>query len=324
MKTYYVKDLQKGLVLSNETFAVKSMESAQTKDGKTYYKIALIDKTGEIKGQVWNDKLPNIEKGAFSAGKVVMISGTVEDYRGILQLNIFSAVRVDEAQLDEYMEASDFNLDELWESLQKYISAIKTPELKALIDKIFADPDISRKFRIHPAAEYVHHSFQGGLLEHTVEMLDLAQPLKKYYPEANFDLINAAIVLHDIGKLYELEPVGVVVQRTVEGHLVGHLVKSYQIVHDFGKNIVPAKLLLQLEHIVLAHHGQLDYGSPVVPATIEAMIVHMIDDTSCKVRIFQRLIRKAAGNESEFTEWDKLLGTRVYLGGQDELTPELI
>lgn len=317
MKTYYVKDLQKGLVLSNETFAVKSCESALTKDGKQYFKVTLIDKTGEIKGNVWNDKIPNVEKGAFTAGKVVMISGTIEDYRGVLQLNVFSASKVDEAQLDEFMEASDFNLDDLWNDLQKYIAEIKTPEIKKLLDNVFADKDINRKFRIHPAAEYVHHSFQGGLIEHTVEMLDLAQPMRKYYPEADFDLINAGIILHDIGKLTELEPAGVVVQRTTAGHLIGHLIQSYQLVHDFGKDILTEKQLMQLEHIVLAHHGQLDYGSPVAPATIEAIIVTSVDQTSSKVRIFQKVIRKATGTEGDFSEWDRILGTKVYLGNQD-------
>lgn len=317
MKTYYVKDLQKGLVLSNETFAVKSSESALTKDGKQFYKIILLDKTGEIKGQIWNDKIPNVEKGCLVAGKVIMISGTVEDYRGSLQLNVFSATKVNEAQLDEYMEASDFDLTQLWDELNTYINNIDCVEIKQLLVSIFADEEISRKFKIHPAAEYVHHSFQGGLLEHVVEMLDIAQPLRKYYPEANFDLVTAGIILHDIGKLYELEPTGVVVQRTAEGHLIGHLVKSFQFVHDKATGKLSEKLLMQLEHIILAHHGELAYGSPVLPATIEAMIVNSVDYTSSKVRIFQKLIRKNSGSESEFSDWDKIVGTRVYLNNQD-------
>lgn len=317
MKTYYVKDLQKGLVLSNETFAVKSTESALTKDGKQYFKIVLIDKTGEIKGQVWNDKIPNIEKGSLVAGKVVMISGTVEDYRGSLQLNLFSVTKVNEAQLDEYMEASDFDLNQLWEELNGYVENVTTPEIKDLLKSVFADDEITRKFKIHPAAEYVHHSFQGGLLEHVVEMLDLAQPLRKYYPEANFDLVTAGIIFHDIGKLFELEPTGVVVQRTAEGHLIGHLVKSYQYIHEKAVGKMSEKLLMQLEHIILAHHGELAYGSPVVPATIEAMIVNSVDYTSSKVRIFQKLIRKNSGSESEFSDWDKIVGTKIYLGNQE-------
>jgi 3'-5' exoribonuclease len=121
MKTFYVKDLEKGLVLTNETFAVKMAESALTKDGKTYYKLILIDKTGEIKGQIWPDRMVNVEKGSLTPGKVVMISGTVEEYRGALQLNVFTMAHVDESKLDEYMEASDFDLNELWAELQKYI-----------------------------------------------------------------------------------------------------------------------------------------------------------------------------------------------------------
>jgi len=315
MKTYYVKDLQKGLVLTNESFAVKSVESAQTKDKKAYYKLILIDKTGDVKGQIWSDNFANIQKPALIPGNVIMINGTVDEYKGSLQINILTASKLDDNLLDEYMEASDFDLDELWEDLQKHIDSVKDPQLSEFLKKLFTDKEIARRYKTYPAAEYVHHAFQGGLLEHVVEMLDLAQPLKKYYPEANYDFITAGIIMHDIGKLYELEPVGVVVQRTTEGYLEGHLVKSFEILLEKGKGILNESNMLLLKHIILAHHGFLEFGSPVLPATIEAVIVSYLDQLSTKARIFQKLIRKNMGNDQLFTEWDKLIGTRIYLGG---------
>jgi 3'-5' exoribonuclease len=315
MKTYYVKDLQKGLVLTNESFAVKSVESAQTKDKKAYYKLILIDKTGEVKGQIWSDNFANIQKPALIPGNVIMINGTVDEYKGSLQINILTASKLDDNLLDEYMEASDFDLDELWEDLQKHIDSVKDPQISEFLKKLFTDKEISRRYKTYPAAEYVHHAFQGGLLEHVVEMLDLAQPLKKYYPEANYDFITAGIIMHDIGKLYELEPIGVVVQRTTEGYLEGHLVKSFEILLGKGRGILNEANMLLLKHIILAHHGFLEFGSPVLPATIEAVIVSYLDQLSTKARIFQKLIRKNMGNDQLFTEWDKLIGTRIYLGG---------
>lgn len=314
MKTYFVKDLEKGLVLTNETFAVKLAEQGTTKDGKPFYKVILIDKTGEIKAQIWADKIPNVEKGALVPGKVIAISGMVEDFKGTLQINIFAGSKVNETALDEYMEASDFDLDELWQDLLNHIAGVSQPDLRAFLDKIFADKDIATKYKVYPAAEFVHHSFQGGLLEHVVEMLDLAMPLAKYYPEANMDMVRTGIILHDIGKLFELEPAGVVVQRTKEGYLLGHLIKSYEFLLDYGKGVLEPESMIQLKHIILSHHGSLEYGSPVVPATIEASIVTDVDQLSSKTRIFQKLMRKAEGNGADFTEWDKIVGTRVYLG----------
>ncbi len=317
MKTYYVKDLEKGLVLNNESFAVKLVESAQTKDGKPFFKLILADKTGEIKAQIWADNIPNIEKSALIAGNVILINAMVEDYRGVLQLNILKASKIDETLLSEYMEASDFELDDLLEQLKKHVTSIKDKNIQKFLESIIADENMGPKLKTYPAAEYVHHAFQGGLLEHTVEMLDLAMPLKKYYKEANFDYIIAGIVLHDLGKLFELEPVGVTIQRTREGYLVGHLVKSYEILLERGPKYLNQEQILNLKHIILSHHGYLEFGSPVVPATIEAIIVSYVDQLSSKARIFQKIIRKNSESDSEFAEFDRTIGVKVYLGDRN-------
>jgi 3'-5' exoribonuclease len=273
----------------------------------------MMDKTGEIKGQIWSDRLKRIDKKCLKAGNVILIDAIIEDYRGNLQMNVFNAKLVDDVKLSEYMEASDFNIDDLWTELNTFIDAIKNSEIKKFLKKLFEDEEIVRKYKTFPAAEFVHHSFRGGLLEHVVEMLNCAEPLKRFYPEADYDLITAGIILHDIGKLYELEPVGVSVQRTVEGHLIGHLIKSYEIVLQNGANLSPT-ILTNLKHIILAHHGVLEFGSPVLPATIEAVIVSYLDQLSSQTRIYQKLIRRNAANTQDFAEYDKIIGTRVYLG----------
>ena len=320
MKTYYVKDLQKGLVINNESFAVKLSETGTTKDGKAYYKLLLIDKTGEIKAQVWNDKIPNVEKGCLKPGNIVMINGTVEDYRGVLQLNVFGASRVSESKVSDYMEASDFDIDELWTDLNNHISSIKSPDIQTLMAKTLADADLVRKFRTYPAAEYVHHDFQGGLLEHVVEMMDTVQPLRRFYPEANFDLVIVGIFFHDIGKLWELEPVGVTIERTNEGYLMGHLVKSFEVFSQLASGTLKPETMLSIQHIILAHHGSKDFGSPVVPASIEAAIVFGVDYLSTKIRIFQKVLRKNTENEGFFSETDKFIGGKVFLGDFKNVT----
>jgi 3'-5' exoribonuclease len=312
MKSIYVTDITKGMTLNGETFAVQEVTLAETKDGKPYYRINLIDKTGSISGQIWSDNIINVDKKALNTGNVISISATVEEYKGNLQLNILGASRVDESSLAEYMEASDFDLEELWQILKTHIDNIANIEIKSFLHKIFADENFRLKFRAHPAAEYVHHSFQGGLLEHVTEMLEMMIPLKKFYKEANFDLVTAGIILHDIGKLDELTINGTVVQRTKEGYLVGHLVKSYEFLLTHGKDSLSEEIMVNLKHIILSHHGLLEFGSPVLPATIEAAVVHALDEASSKVRIFQKILRKNINNKEDFAQWDNILKTRVY------------
>ena len=315
MKTIYVVDLAPSMNITNEGFAIKSVELSQTKDNKPFYKLVLMDKTGEIKGQIWSDSLKRIEKKTLKAGNVVLIDAIVEDYRGTLQMNVFNAQMVDETSLSEYMEASDFKIDDLWEEFVKFIDSIKSPVLKGFLHKLFNDEETARKYKTYPAAEFVHHSFRGGLLEHVVEMLNCSVPLKRFYPEANFDFVTAGIILHDIGKLFELEPVGVSVQRTTEGYLIGHLVKSYEVVLQKGTDL-DDNTRLNLRHIILSHHGLLEFGSPVLPATIEAVIVSYLDQLSSQTRIYQKVIRKNSANTQDFAEYDKIIGAKVYLGNK--------
>lgn len=314
MKEVYVKDLSKGMTLDGETFAVKELNKLETKNGKPYYKVSLIDKTGDITGQIWSDNIPNVEKGSLTPGNVVIIDAIVEEYRGAAQLNISRVNKVDETALDEFIEASDFDLDELWGMLEEHITSVEDSEIKDFLVSIFADKEIAAKYKTRPAAEYVHHSFHGGLLEHVVEMLELAKSMRMFYKEVNYDYVIAGIILHDIGKLFELDIEGTVVQRTTEGYLIGHLVKSYEFLYEHGKDKLSDEHILNLKHIILSHHGVLEYGSPVVPATIEASMVNAVDEASTKVRIFQKILRKNENSSELFAPWDNILKTRVYRG----------
>jgi len=318
MKTYYISDLQKGMSLLGETFAIREVQLTETKAKKPYYRVSLIDKTGSISGNIWGDNFSNIEKSALKTGKVVVIDATVEEYKGSLMLNITRTNTVSEATLDEYIEGSDFDLDELFTQLTGYIEKIEDKKLKEYLEHIFSDKDFANKFKTMPAAEYVHHSFRGGLLEHVVEMLGLMQPLRTYYPEADFDLVTAGVILHDIGKLVELNVVDTVVQRSPKGHLLGHIALGLEFLcKDIDKYLTDEKSML-LKHIILSHHGSLEFGSPVVPSTIEASIVSQLDSTSSQVRIVQKVLRKSKNREDNFSEWDKILQTKVYQSRQTE------
>jgi 3'-5' exoribonuclease len=318
MKTYYTSDLQKGMSLSGETFAVKEVQLTETKAKKPYYRVTLIDKTGSISGNIWGDKFSQVEKSSLKVGKVVVIDAVVEEFKGALTLNIDRVNGVSEAVLDEYVEGSDFDLDELMKTLDKFIEEISDPKIKKYLLSIFGDEEFRARYKIHPAAEYVHHSFRGGLLEHVVEMLELSNSLKKYYPEANYDIVTMGIILHDVGKLDELSVEGTVVQRTPRGYLIGHIALGLEYVENSAKEILKEEQLMLLKHIILSHHGTLEFGSPVVPSTIEAAIVSELDSSSSQVRIFQKVVRKSKNREDNFSDWDNILRTKVYQSKQND------
>jgi len=312
MKELYIADLRQGMTVTNETFAVQDANQQTTRSGKPYYRLTLRDKTGSIKGQIWSDQFANIDKKALKPGKVIMLDASVEEFKGALQLNVIKVTAVDETALEEFVEASDFDSDEMWERFQKHLDSIESESVRKFLDSFFADEETARKYRVAPAAEEIHHSFRGGLLEHVLEMLDLAEVFKTYYPEPNYDVVKAGIMLHDIGKLHELETTGTVVQRTKKGMMLGHIPMGYNLVEEHGKGVLTEEELLNIGHVILSHHGLLEYGSPVKPVTIEASIVSEVDNASSKVRIFQKVLRRSAGTDGEFTEYDRILGTRIY------------
>lgn len=312
MKTYYTSDLQKGMSLKGETFAIQDVQLTETKSKKPYYRVTLIDKTGAISGNIWGDSFSQVEKAALKAGKVIVIDALVEEYKGSLILRIDRVNSVSEATLDEYIEGSDFDLDELFSNLLQYIKQIKDKDIKAYLESLFEDKEFIDKFKTMPAAEYVHHSFRGGLMEHVVEMLDMMKAMEKFYPEADYDLVTAGIILHDIGKLKELKVVDTVVQRSTNGYLLGHIALGLDFVINTSAKFLDEEKQMLLKHIILSHHGQLEFGSPILPATLEAAIVSVLDSASSQVRIFQKVIRKNKTREDNFSEWDNILRTKVY------------
>lgn len=318
MKTYYTSDLQKGMSLNGETFAVKEVQLTETKAKKPYYRVTLIDKTGSISGNIWGDKFSQIEKSSLKVGKVVVIDAVVEEFKGALTLNIERVNGVSEAVLDEYVEGSDFDLDELMGILDEFIDEISDTKIKKYLQSLFQDDEFRSKYKIHPAAEYVHHSFRGGLLEHVLEMLELSKSLKKYYPEANYDIVTLGIILHDVGKLDELSVEGTVVQRTPKGYLLGHIALGLEFIEKTASEKLDEEQLMLLKHIILSHHGSLEFGSPVLPSTIEASIVSELDSSSSQVRIFQKIVRKSKNREDNFSDWDNILRTKVYQSKQND------
>ncbi|MGI6398567.1 MAG: HD domain-containing protein [Desulfomonilia bacterium] len=203
--------------------------------------------------------------------------------------------------------------------LDTHVAGIGSVHLRRLIDEIFAcrgsQRGISQKA---PAAKGIHHSYLGGLLEHTLSILRLIQCIFPLYQHLgiNRDLLVAGALLHDVGKIYEYS-FNRFIDMTPMGRLIGHIYLSANMADQAISRIpgFPDELRLQLLHMILGHHGQLEFGSPKLPMTREALLLHMLDDLDAKITGFSSII-EATPEEEEFSSfssiYNRFLYTRVY------------
>ncbi len=295
-----------------QVFYCKSKYTKTTKKGDAYHDIIVQDKTGVMDGKIWKcEILPNI--GDFEAGDFIFASGFVDSFDNNLQLNI-SSVRV--AEPGEYKDEDFFpvttkDIDKLYDTLLDYIKMIRNPQMKALLEHFFVkDEEFIQQFKKHTAAESIHHGFIGGLLEHTVSVTRICNVFSSMYPEINRDLLLAAAMLHDIGKLREIAyfPLN---NYTDEGQLLGHIYMGCEMVREKIKDIpdFPEKTELELCHCILAHHGELEYGSPKKPALFEAVALNHADNADAKLESFREAITSTTSNE--WLPYNKVFGSGI-------------
>lgn len=317
MKNTFVKDIKPSLILAGESFVINDIKTLQDKNERPYYDLELGDKTGKIKAKIWSDNIPQVEKQALQSGRVVSIDAKVEEFRGAMQLNILKLIGVDETKMEDFLESSMFPADEMWEELmQKIEEHVSDKHLNQLLHSIFADAEIAKKYKYWRAANSFHHDFRSGLLQHVLEMIAAAEGLERFYPQANFSLVYTGIILHDIGKLEEIDSSGMVPRYTTKGNLIGHVVLGMELVDSFMSADMPEKLRLHLKHIILSHQGELQYASPSVPATLEAMIVYRLDGVSSDARKMDKGMGEP-GDEYGISQYNKWLDRWLWVGSRD-------
>ncbi|MBD3363229.1 HD domain-containing protein [Candidatus Dojkabacteria bacterium] len=313
MSKLFTIDLTNNQMISDEPFLIFDSKKNITKSGSEYYKLEIGDKTGRITAMIWEDSIPNCNETELKEGNIVNIWGKVEEYKGAKQIKILSTKPAENYKESDFISASKRNPKKMWEEFIDHVASIRDKNIKSLIKKIFEDEKIKTKFKNFPAAERIHHAYKHGLLEHVLEMLDMAEPICNFYPEADKSLVKAGIILHDIGKIIELEDNTISYLRTIEGNLIGHLILGYELVLKYLDTDFPEFLKIKLKHIILSHHGEQEFGSPVKPMIIEAIIVSQVDNLSSKTRQYQRILDENAQEQGEFSSRDPFLGTKVYL-----------
>lgn len=278
-------------------YLCKTKRSAETRNGKPYDNLTLQDKTGTLDGKVWDPNSGGIAD--YDEMDFIEVFGEVVSYNNSLQLNIKQLRKPyeDEYNVADYMPTSEKSVDSMYQELLSYIKKVDNKYLRQLLEYYFVkDEAFMKTFKGHSAAKSVHHSFAGGLLEHTLSIVKMCEYYVNAYPLLSKDLLFTAAIFHDIGKTKELSgfPEN---DYTDDGQLLGHIVMGVEMISEGVRHIegFPPKIASELKHCVVAHHGELEYGSPKKPALAEAVALHYADATDAKLQTLTEIFKDKDG-----------------------------
>lgn len=297
-------------------YCVEAKQLLLTKDEKPYLRLKLANASGSIEGRIWDDAeriAARIDEGGY-----VGVRATIQSFRNQRQLRIdeIRAVRVAPDELELFLPAGDLDLPALDAALDELIDSVTDASLRhLLLELVGRETETGRAFRRAPAAKRNHHAYIGGLLEHTVSITRLADDLARHYgPIVDRDLLITGAILHDIGKIEEIAVTGGF-PYTDAGKLLGHILLGLEIVRDAARRIedLDDRRLLLVLHLIASHQGKYEWQSPRIPHTLEALILHFIDDLDAKVNQAAALVRSV---ESGWTPYDGNFG-REFLRHSD-------
>jgi 3'-5' exoribonuclease len=288
---------------------IKGSTKALASNGKPFLTLILSDKTGEIEAKLWD--VSEEDERKFSEGKTVKVQGDIQNYRGRSQLkirNIRATTDADSITPADLIQTAPISQDEMMQKITQYIFEMRNPNIQRITRHLIKK--YQDDFLTYPAATKNHHEFYSGLAYHVVSMLDLAKSIADLYPSLDRDLLYAGVLLHDLGKVFELSgPISTV--YTIEGNLLGHI---SIMVNEIGKAAdeldIKTEEILVLQHLVLAHHGKAEWGSPKPPLVREAEVLHYIDNLDAKINMMDRALEKT--KPGEFTEKVFALDNRSF------------
>ena len=281
---YYLKDYREGQKLVG-TYLCKTKQVLKTKAGKTYYSLTLQDKTAIVDAKIWE---LNNGIASFEAMDYIFCEGLVTSFQGNIQMNISRLRKSEEGEYDpaDYIPTTNRDVKQMMGEVLAYVKR-------------------------HSAAKSVHHSFMGGLLEHTLSVTNICNYFANAYPKLHRDLLITAALFHDMGKIDEISsfPRN---DYTDEGQLAGHIfIGAHKLMDAISTiNGFPKRLANELIHCILAHHGKLEFGSPKVPSLLEAMALHLADNADAKLQTLTEVFEQA-GDNMEWLGYNRMFETNL-------------
>lgn len=303
-------------------YSLYNPQIGTTRQGKPYLKCILRDATGEVNARLWTFEpaaFPELERAGF-----VWVAGSTEMFNGSLQFKLdqIKAVEVNEDEMAALLPTTSKDIDTMVCEVQRLLRSLSHPAMVALAEAYLADEELMARFRKAPAAMNLHHAWIGGLLEHTLQLMKLAEQMLPLYPQLNRDLVLMGLFLHDLGKTAELTwEKGF--DYTADGNLIGHVVrgaiwlqfKAAVAAKNSGHKL-PTDALRVLQHIIISHHGLPEFGAAKLPSTPEAIFISQLDNLDAKTQMALTCARPdpppTVNCAAEFTDKVWALDTRLY------------
>lgn len=320
MSRQFIEELKDGDTIE-EVFLLADKQLRANRNANLYLLTQLRDRTGTVSGLMWN--VTEETCADFDAGDYVKVRGKVQVYQGGLQAILTRVDRVDSAGLNaedfEFQPPQDVN--SLFDRMRELLLAIDDEAIRSLMECFLIDETIVQKLLRTGAGVKAHHAYPGGLVEHICNMLEVAERIRDLYPAVDFNLVQAGIFLHDLGKIREMDFENAFVY-TDEGQLLGHMSIAVEMVTEKIAQVermmnepFPRELELRIKHMILSHHGSYAHGSSRLPMTPEAVVLHQIDNLDAKVYEFVQTIADDPNGESHWTPYMPRMERKLFKGG---------
>ncbi len=302
----------------DQPFMFANKQLGTTTSNKLYIKADCTDATGLIHVRQWNANREGYE--SLRCPGYVNVRGRIEMYQGHLQMvadAITPITDLSKVDLSELLKHTKKNVPDMLARVKEIVGGIQDKQLKALVGAYLNDAELMKKFCIAPAAVGMHHAWIGGLLEHTLSVLELANVICPRYPDIDSDLVFAGLFLHDLGKTAELS-YACGFDYTDAGRLVGHIVtgaiwldaKAKEVAATLGEPL-RQDLVMVLQHIILSHHGEPEFGAAVMPKTPEAVLVNLIDNLDAKTQMAIDAVA-APSEDQNWTEFHRAFNSKLF------------
>ncbi len=289
-KQNHIKNLR-GLDEVNDIFVVNSKTPIQEYVKGYRFELRIGDSSGEMTLKFWGDANKEFVESIYNSIKkddIIYVKGLIKEFNNKLDISINDPENMRVCKDEEY-DLSDFilttkrDVEEMFNEIKEVIQNIQNPTLRKILDVFFSDEVFVKEFKTSPAAVYMHHGWIGGLLEHTLNVVNICQKISEVHKEMGKDLLLTGAILHDIGKIKEFELISTI-KRNKLGNLKGHIILGLELLTEKLKELnIKEEDSIKIVHILLSHHGELEWGSPIRPAFPEALAVFHADNMDSKL-----------------------------------------
>jgi len=304
----------------DQVFLVSEKQLRPNRNGNLYLQMELSDRTGTLAARMWNAG-ENVYH-SFENGDYLRVEGSTQLFQGAMQMIVTRLSRVDRSEVDEddFQTLAAVDVDRLLLRLGELLRGLGDVALRTLAECFLMDESLMARLARAPAAVKNHHAYLGGLLEHTVAVMELVVRVAPCYPQLDRDLLLAGAFVHDLAKMDELS-----YDRgfayTDEGQLIGHLVMGVGLLDSkiaeaekLSGEPFPRETALRLKHMLVSHHGQYDFGSPKLPMTLEAVALAHLDNLDAKLALFSQQLRDDPNTDSPWTAYNANLQRKLFKG----------